>query len=116
MEELRTWCESADLNIQDKMGTTPLMTSAQKGDLKVVKLIIQYGAHLNLKDKNKFSALYYATLNNHLDVVKYLMNNGARLNDEIYMTAILKDFKSISLYFDSLDLTKQILTTKLKKY
>ncbi|MCK5111663.1 MAG: ankyrin repeat domain-containing protein [Arcobacteraceae bacterium] len=113
MEELKAWCESgADVDFQNHMGFSALMASAQKGDLKVVKLLIEYGAHLNLKDKNKFSALYYATLNNHLDVVKYLVNNGARLNDEIYMTAILKDFKKISLYFDSLDIAKQILTTK----
>ncbi len=117
MEELKSWCESgADVNLQNHLGFSALMASAQKGDINVVNLLVSHGAYLNLKDKNNFTALYYATLHNHLDVTKYLIKAGAILTDEIYMTAILKDFKKISFYFDTLDVTKQILKTKPKNY
>ncbi len=117
MEELKSWCESgADVNFQNHLGFSALMASAQKGDFNIVKMLVEYGARLNIEDKNNFTALYYATLHNHLDVVKYLVINGAFVNDKIYMTAIHKDFKKISLYFDSLDITKKILKTKPRNY
>mgnify|MGYP002398676065 CR=1 FL=1 len=42
MEEfLRLAEEGADFNIQNEFGITPLMAAAQKGDLKLVKLMIK---------------------------------------------------------------------------
>ncbi len=117
MDKLKAWCESgADVNYQNHLGFSALMASAQNGDLNVVRILVSYGASLNLKDKNNFTALYYATQHGHLEVTKYLINTGAVLTDEIYMTAILKDFKKISSYFDTLDITKQILKTKPRNY
>ena len=117
MKQLKDWCESgADVNLQNHLGFSALMASSQKGELKIVKILIEHGAYLNIKDKNNFTALYYATLHNHLEVVKYLIQAGAILTDEIYMTAILKDFKKISSFFDTLDVVKQILKTRPKKY
>jgi len=89
-----------------------LMASAKNGNLKIVKLLIAHGAHINLKDNKNFCALHYATLGNHLDVIKYLIDNGALVTDGIYMSAIHKNYKEISLYFDSLDESKKILREK----
>ena len=99
----------ADVNHADDLGITALMKSAKNGNLKMVKLLVANGARLNLLDNNNLSALYYATFSNNLDIVKYLVENGATINDNIYMTAIHKNYKDISLYFDSLDMVKQII-------
>ena len=117
MQEIRDWIAGgADVNYADKLGFTALMASAKNGDLKMVKLLVAHGAHINLKDNKHFCALHYATLYNKLNIVKYLVDNGAVITDSIYMTAIHKDHKSISLYFDSLDVMKQILKQMPKEH
>lgn len=113
MDEIKAWCESgADVNHRNGLGLTALMAGARNGDLKMVKLLVSYGAHINLKDNHHFSALHYATLGNNLDIIKYLIENGALLTDAIYMSSIHKNYKEITLYFDTLDESKKILQKK----
>ena len=107
--------EGADVNLSNSLGFTPLMASSKSGNLDIVKLLIKHGARLNTLDNKHFSALHYATAFNKLDVVKYLMESGATINDKIYMTSILKNHKNITLYFDSLDIVKQIITQETRK-
>ncbi len=111
MEEFKRSLENgADVNLSNHLGFTPLMSSAKSGNIAFVKLLVKHGARLNTLDNKHFSALHYATAHNNIDVVKYLMENGAQISDKIYMTSILKNYKSITLYFDSLDSVKQIIT------
>ena len=117
MDDFQSWIISgADVNYRDHLGFTALMAGAKNGDLKMVKLLVTYGAHINLKDNKHFCALHYATLYNNLSVVKYLVENGAVVTDAIYMTAIHKEHKRINLYFDSLDISKQILKQLPREY
>ncbi len=99
----------ADVNHQDKLGFSALMAASKKGDFKAVRLLVTNGAYINLKDYRHCSALHYATAHNHLEIVKYLVTNGANIGDDIYMTAIHKNYKNISLFFDSLDASMQVL-------
>lgn len=115
MENLKYLLENgADVNHQDHLGFTPLMTGARNGNLEMIKVLISYGARLNTIDNKHFSALHYATSFNQLKVVKCLVENGAEINDKIYMTSILKNHKEITKYFDSLDIVKQIIKEKPK--
>ncbi len=113
MEDIQEIIDSGvDLDFQDSLGLTLLIASAKKGNLNTVQQLVSNGARVNIKDNKNFCALYYATQSNHLDIVKYLLNNGAVLNDEIYMTAIYKNYKNIHKFFDTLDASKKILKDK----
>ncbi len=112
MKDIKNWIDSgADINYSNHLGFTALMAGAKAGDIELVKLLVNSGAHINLKDNKHFCALHYATSNNHLNIIKYLVSNGAVVNDTIYMTSIHKNYKDITSYFDSLDVTKQILNS-----
>ncbi len=59
---------------------TSLMIAAKNGNLRMVKLLIRYGAKLDIKDKNfdkHYTALLYAIEGDHVKVVKYLLKKGA---------------------------------------
>ncbi len=112
MIEIVEWCQSgADVNKPNEQGLTALMASSRNGDLKIVKLLIRYGAHINLKDHRDLSALQYATFENNLEIVEYLVSNGADISNGVYMTAIHKNHKEITAFFDSLDKSKQVFNT-----
>ena len=49
--------------------------------IKVMNVLIQYGANAEAKDYQGFTPLYYAAFyNQNLDVVEYLINNGSGVN------------------------------------
>lgn len=70
--------EGADLNIRDdeedseELARTPLMEWARKGDLKLVKLLLELGADPNRVDYQDRSALAYARLGGKHSVIKAL--------------------------------------------
>jgi ankyrin repeat protein len=110
MNDLKSLINSgADVNIVNDLGCTPLMMCAKNGNIEHLELLYKNGAYLNVVDRQNHSALYYATKWNNIDAVKYLVKNGAKVTNEIYMTAILKNYKKIISYFDSFDLSKQIM-------
>lgn len=45
--------EGIDLNLQTKKGFTPMLVAAWKGDLQIVKKLIDKGADMNIKDTAK---------------------------------------------------------------
>lgn len=61
-------------------GITALMISAQKGNLKILQLLIDNNANLDDVDEENFSALIYALKNNHRDVVLHLLSSGAKID------------------------------------
>ena len=110
MDDLQTLINSgADVNIVNSLGSTPLMICAKNGNVEHLELLYKNGAYLNVVDGQNHSALYYATEYNHIEAVKYLVKSGAKITSEIYMTAILKNYKKIISYFDSFDTSKQIM-------
>ena len=103
MTEIEFLCQGADVNHRDNLGLTALMVASRNGDLEAVKALVANGAHINLKDHKHFCSLHYATFHNNIEVVKYLVENGAFVYDGVYMTAILRDYKEIVYFFDSLN-------------
>ena len=61
----------------DYFGQTGYHWAAKLGDLKMLKLLMEYGLHHNQKDFKGRTPLYLAAFNNHKEICNYLLiNNG----------------------------------------
>ncbi|XP_040217366.1 fibronectin type 3 and ankyrin repeat domains protein 1 isoform X1 [Rana temporaria] len=65
------------VDVPDKMGFTPLMVAAQKGYLRLVKLLVEYGANVHKGNGSGKNSMMLACFSGHLDVVQYLRTQGA---------------------------------------
>ncbi|TMW65175.1 hypothetical protein Poli38472_009342 [Pythium oligandrum] len=95
-----------DPNARDARGRTPLMmatiekTSWNVGEkesdrLRIVQLLLDYGADVSPTDESGNTALHYATVGEHLDVVALLLSSGADPNvQNVYGDTALLDFAS----------------------
>lgn len=63
---------------KDQNGQTPLHWAANKGHIRIVKLLVSYGAKINIKDNTGWTPLEYAEEMKRKDVAGYLRRNGAR--------------------------------------
>ena len=69
--------------IEDKDNVNGLMYACLKGDINLIKTMLQYKLDINKKDKNGRNALFYAILSDkgeNLDIIKLLVNNGINVN------------------------------------
>jgi hypothetical protein len=66
-----------DVNIENRMGETPLMYLAVVGDTRRAQALIKRGAQVN---RLGWTPLQYAASRGHLDTVKMLLANGAQVN------------------------------------
>jgi ankyrin repeat protein len=57
-----------------------LLYLAYKGQIAVVKLLIEVGADVNAKNINGTTVLMWASRYDKLEIVKYLIENGADIN------------------------------------
>lgn len=83
LEKVKSLTEKGiDVNAT-KNNLTPLMRTAFKGHLDIVKYLISKGANVNAKsDKYGFTALMMTAGKGYLEVVKYLISKGADINDK----------------------------------
>ena len=72
-EALLSAQKPADVNTKDPQGYSALHVAAEKGNLKIVKELIEKGADINLEVEGK-SPLYLAFESEKLEVVSYLKN------------------------------------------
>lgn len=75
----------ANLDLQDKTGTTALMVAASRGSLDCTRILIENGAALNLQDRKGKTALFHACrikrstpLGN--EIVEFLIKSGAEVD------------------------------------
>ena len=67
------------VNSKDHAQKTPLHKASRKGNLKMFKDLIHFGAEIEAKDKDGDTPLHYAAVDN-VDVVKYLIDVGAQID------------------------------------
>jgi uncharacterized protein len=73
--------EGADVNAaQGEYLATVLMEAAVRGNLGVIRLLLEHGAAVNAVDKDGWTALMGATVEGHLESVKLLLARGAEVN------------------------------------
>lgn len=61
----------------DKDGITALQRSCFTGPLKLVQLLVTYGADLNIQDKEGWSVMHAATIAGNHSIMRYLITMGA---------------------------------------
>lgn len=57
-----------------------LGTASQKGNLEIVRLLLEDGAPLNFQGREDTAPLVVATYNGHLEIVRLLLKNGADIH------------------------------------
>ncbi|KAL3319487.1 hypothetical protein Ciccas_001854 [Cichlidogyrus casuarinus] len=70
----------ANIEAQDNMGFSPLMVCAQKGYVKMMQHILDYGAVVDAADEMGKTALMLAAFKGHMDCIKMLIDSGADIN------------------------------------
>ena len=68
---------SADLNIPDEFGFTPLTRAARDGDIEAIRVLIEGGADLDLADETGETPLTIAANEGQVDAVNVLAMAGA---------------------------------------
>jgi len=65
----------ANINLQDKLNRTVLMECCLKGNVKMVRLLLEHDQKpsKNIQDINGYTALYCASQKGHLEIVKLLL-------------------------------------------
>ena len=67
------------INSKDSDEETALQKASRHGNVKLVKYLIEKGAHVNSKDKENCTPLHDATYHFHLEATIILVENGAEL-------------------------------------
>lgn len=82
--------QGADLNAQNRFGSTALIWSAT--DLAKVRLLVEHGADVNLASKKGRTALLVAAMSDHsAAIVRYLLSNGADVQKKDFInTTVLR--------------------------
>lgn len=75
IQALRGLARTADLNVEDKRGATPLMYASAFGSMDAMKLLLDAGADVNAK--NAFGATALLWCANDINKVRLLVAKGA---------------------------------------
>ncbi|KAL8988055.1 MAG: hypothetical protein Q9177_002810 [Variospora cf. flavescens] len=80
LEELER--STADLDVLDATGRSPLSWAAQRGEVEAVKLLLAYGANPNNIDSTKMTPMHYAAQATKPVCLQPLMGNGATITQQ----------------------------------
>lgn len=74
--------KGADINWQDSRvdGVTALHEASQKGNIEIVKYLLQEGSNVHLQNYNGFTALHVAAYTGENEIVRTLIAAGADVN------------------------------------
>ena len=74
---------SADVNVKDKRGYTPLHLAAYFGKKEIAELLIAADADVNVKSKRGLTPLDYAIRREKPEITDLLRKHGAKTSEEL---------------------------------
>jgi len=75
-EKVAAMLQTADVNLRDEDGCTPLHFAADRGSKEMVALLIAHGADINAADDDGATALHYAALCENEEMCSELLSLG----------------------------------------
>lgn len=72
----------SNLEVVTTFDATPLCVAISKGDMDLVKKLVEYGADVNGKVQRGITPLMMAARYNNAEIAKFLLSKGAKLNTE----------------------------------
>ena len=72
--------ENSKPSNDDEKNSTPLIQATRKGDISMVKKLLNNKANPNIKDSEGFTALFWACFEENNDIVEILLNTNANPN------------------------------------
>jgi ankyrin repeat protein len=67
------------VNMRDYTGQTPLHGAAERGNVAIVRFLLENGAEINAADKDNRIPLHLAAQNGHIEIVKLLIETEAKV-------------------------------------
>ena len=58
------------MNSKDNFGKCVLIYAAESGNIKLVEILLEYGAEVNTKDNSGKTALHYVAASENIDIIK----------------------------------------------
>ncbi len=90
-ESLKYINSGGKVNVSDDYGLSPIHMAASKGNIQVLKALIDHGANVNaVEKKSSMTPIHYAAYNKNSAAIKLLIKNGANIdsNDRKGRTAL----------------------------
>lgn len=72
--------QPAEINQENYYGNTPLILAIRKGDLNLVKTLVEKGASVNQKNYLGNTPVGYAVVNKQANILHFLIQKGANVN------------------------------------
>ncbi|XP_052281428.1 kinase D-interacting substrate of 220 kDa B-like isoform X3 [Dreissena polymorpha] len=93
LSNVRTLLQNKTINLEerDDSGQTFLMLACQKGEISLVRELLEAGIDPNAKDNDNWTALTYAAKDGYLEICIELLEKGAHVEhrDMYYWTALM---------------------------
>jgi len=107
------WDYYADLESADNQGFTPLVISAQQGNLSAVKFLTEKNVNTETVTFENLNAFDYALLNSNTDAAKYLLSINPKLNHKINDKISSEDIALFNNIFSEIFPDKKIDSNEL---
>ena len=106
--------EGANVNSRTRYDSTPLFFACDRGNLEMVRLLIERGADLNVKDNfYNATALTWAMSKEHHEIVALLVEKGVDVTDALAESVREGDRKLLQLILDKGKLSQAALDDAL---
>jgi len=89
----------ADVNSTDSIGNTLLMSAAFKGNLTLLKLLLQYDASVTLENRSTMTVRDWAVMFKRAEIITYLDKHYAYQNKPSKLNSLIKFIRLALILF-----------------